>query len=161
MNGGAGGTYIENNVVNALFYNGDIRNFSNKKCNFGNKYSIMRDVNCLILGAELRVYPESGEKVRNNISRRLDCRKSQPKGASCGCVFKNCGNASAGKIIDDVGLKGLSCGNAFVSFEHANFLINGGGCAADVYKLIGIVKEKVFERTGIKLEEEVVYIGDF
>ena len=161
MNGGAGGTYISNNIENVLLYNGAIRSFSNKKCNFGYKYSIMRDINCLILGVELRIYPQSSEKLRNNISLYLNYRKFHPKGASCGCVFKNVGKLSAGKIIDDCGLKGLACGGAYVSLEHANFLINKGGCASDVYELINTVKKRVFDKTGIKLEEEVVYIGDF
>ena len=161
MNGGAGGLYICDNVVNVMLYNGVIRNFSNKKCNFGYKYSIMRDINSLILGVELRIYPRNSEKVRENISTYLNYRKFHPKGASCGCVFKNVGSISAGKIIDDCGLKGLTCGGAVVSSEHANFLINNGGSAADVYELISTVKNRVFERTGIKLEEEVVYIGDF
>lgn len=161
MNGGAGGIYICENVINVMLYNGSIRNFSNKKCNFGYKYSIMRDINSLILGVELRVYPQSGEKVRENISLYLNRRKFHPKGASCGCVFKNVGEISAGKLIEQSGLKGLSCGNAYVSCEHANFLINNGGNSADVHSLIKTVKQKVFERTGIMLEEEVIYIGDF
>lgn len=161
MNGGAGGFYIGNNIVNVMLYNGSICNFSNKKCNFGYKYSIMRDINSLILGVELRIQPLNSEKVRQNISLYLNNRKRLPKGASCGCVFKNVGNISAGKLIDDSGLKGLTCGGAYVSAEHANFLINSGGCAADVYRLINSVKKKVFERTGVMLEEEVVYIGDF
>ena len=161
MNGGAGGLYIANNIVNVLLYNGSIFKFSNKKCNFAYKYSIMRDINALILGVELRIYPQNGEKVRDNISTYLSYRKFHPKGASCGCVFKNIGNLSAGKLIEDCGLKGVRYGGAYVSDIHANFLINDGGHASDVYKLITIVKEKVFELTGMKLEEEVVYIGDF
>ena len=161
MNGGAGGLYICENVVNVMLYNGSIRNFSNKKCNFGYKYSIMRDINSLILGVELRIHPQNSEKVRENVSTYLDYRKFHPKGASCGCVFKNVGSVSAGKLIDDCGLKGLTCGGAYVSQSHANFLINNGGNAADVYELIDTVKKRVFERTGVKLEEEVVYIGDF
>ena len=161
MNGGAGGIYISENIVSVLLYNGKILNFSNKKCNFGYKYSIMRDINSLILGVELKVYPQSSEKVRENIVGFLNKRKFHPKGASCGCVFKNIGNISAGKLIDDCGLKGLSCGGAIVSQSHANFLINNDGNSADVYELIATVKKKVFEQTGIMLEEEVVYIGDF
>lgn len=161
MNGGAGGCYIADNVVNVMLYNGKIRNFTNKKCNFDYKYSIMRDINALILGVELRIFNKNSQDVQNNISLYLNKRRNQPKGASCGCVFKNCGNLSAGKIIEDVGLKGLSLGGAFVSREHANFIINGGNSASDVYRLIKTVKEEVFSRTGIKLEEEVVYIGDF
>lgn len=161
MNGGAGGYYIGENIVNVLFYDGVIHSFSNKKCNFGYKYSIMRDINCLILGVELKIYPQTCKKVRENILQYINYRKRLPRGASCGCVFKNKENLSAGKIIDDSGLKGLTCGGAFVSEEHANFLINSGGRSADVYELIKTVKKRVFERTGIMLEEEVVYIGDF
>ncbi len=161
MNGGAGGFYLADNVINIMLYNGSIRNFANKKCNFGYKYSIMRDINCLILGVELRIFIASSQKVKENIILYLNKRRGLPKGASCGCVFKNCGNLSAGKIIEEVGLKGVSLGKAFVSSEHANFIINGGTSASDVYNLIKTVKEEVFSQVGIKLEEEVVYIGDF
>lgn len=161
MNGGAGGSYICENIMNVLFYDGSIHKFSNKKCKFGYKYSIMRDINCFVLGVELKIYPQNSENVRKNVYTYLNRRKFHPKGASCGCVFKNTGGISAGKLIDECGLKGLNCGGAFVSERHANFLINKGGSAADVYKLIATVKEKVFEQTGIMLEEEVVYIGDF
>ena len=161
MNGGAGGRYIGDNILNVLLYNGTIRNFSNKNCNFGYKYSIMRDINSLILGIELRICPQDSEKVRKNITLYLNKRKFHPQGASCGCVFKNVGKVSAGKIIEDCNLKGLRCGGAYVSQSHANFLINDGGRAADVFELISTVKKRVFERTGIMLEEEVIYIGDF
>ena len=161
MNGGARGVYLNENVVNVMLYNGAIRNFSNKKCNFGYKYSIMRDISCLILGVELRVYAQNSKKVRDNILTCLNYRKFHPKGASCGCVFKNIGKVSVGKLIEDCGLKGLTCGGAFVSSEHANFIINKGGVSADVYNLINSVKKDVYDKTGIVLEEEVVYIGDF
>ena len=161
MNGGAGGTYINNNIVNVQVYDGAICNFSNKKCNFGYKYSIMRDINCLILGMELKICPKNSELVRDNVTRYLQRRRFHPKGASCGCVFKNVGEISAGKLIDDCGLKGLKVGGAHVSQNHANFLINNGGCSSDVFHLIDTVKKKVYDQTGIMLEEEVVYIGDF
>ena len=103
MNGGAGGVYINNNIVSVMLYNGTIHKFSNKKCNFGYKYSIMRDINSLILGVDLKVYPQSSEKVRENIYKFLAKRKFHPKGACCGCVFKNVGNLSAGKLLADCG----------------------------------------------------------
>ena len=58
-------------------------------------------------------------------------------------------------------MKGLKFGGAEVSFKHANFIINNGGTAADVYGLIQEVKKRVLSVKGITLEEEVVYIGDF
>ncbi|MDE7182661.1 MAG: UDP-N-acetylmuramate dehydrogenase [Clostridia bacterium] len=161
MNGGAGGTYIESNVVKVKFYDGRIHCFSNTSCHFGNKYSTMRGINCVILGAELKFTPQNGDEIKEKISGYLERRKFHPKGRSCGCVFKNVNGISAGKLIDETGLKGLSIGGAMVSCEHANFIINHGGKAADVYLLIKEVKRRVFERTGIRLEDEVVYIGEF
>ena len=161
MNGGAGGKFIADNVVSVEFLDSKIRNLSNKYCHFAHKYSIMRDINGIILGTELKLIPQSREKTVENIAMFLENRRCQPKGKSCGCVFKNPENVSAGKLIDDVGLKGLTCGGATVSECHANFIINNGATSADVYALIREVKSRVFERTGILLEEEVVYIGDF
>ncbi len=160
MNGGADSKYICSNIVSVKFYDGKMRKILNKNCNFGNKYSIMRDINGIILGVELTYEPQDGEKVMQNIRRRLDGRAPLPKGKSCGCVFKNPSGYSAGKLIDEAGLKGLTYGTACVSGEHANFIINKGVRAADVYALIGRVKNEVYARFGILLEEEVVYIGD-
>ena len=161
MNGGAGGSTICDNVDSVSLYDGKMQKISNKSCNFGHKYSIMRDINSVILGAELKLTPKSDKIVRENITYFLEKRSLQPKGKSCGCVFKNAGNVSAGKIIDEAGLKGLTIGTAKVSEEHANFIINTGKSSADVYALIKEVKKRVFEISGIILEEEVVYIGDF
>ena len=58
-------------------------------------------------------------------------------------------------------MKGCKIGGAEVSLKHANFIINRGGTAADVYRLIKLVKRKVFEFFGVLLEEEVIYIGEF
>ncbi len=161
MNGGADEKYIERNVVNVRLYDGKISELSNKNCHFGHKYSTMRDINGLILSVELKITQKSSEEIIDDIKRRVRQRGSLPTGASCGCVFKNPNNTSAGKLIDEAGLKGLKLGGAAVSERHANFIINYGNRASDVRKLIEEVRRKVFERTGIFLEEEVIYIGDF
>ena len=161
MNGGAAGRYVCGEILKVKFFDGKLRDISNKSCNFGNKYSIMRDINGLILGTEFKLKPQDKETVRKNIQTRLKNRSALPKGKSCGCVFKNPDGVSAGKIIDDAGLKGLSLGGAVVSGEHGNFIINTGNSSSDVYALIKEVKRKVFEADGINLEEEVIYIGDF
>ena len=161
MNAGAGGKYISSNVVNVQLYDGELHYFSNKCCRFGNKYSTMRDINCLILGVELSFTPQNGKIVSENIKQRLADRARLPKGKSCGCVFKNPQGISAGKLIDECGLKGLSVGGATVSEQHANFIINNGANPEDIRILIKEVKRRVREHTGIELEEEVVYIGDF
>lgn len=87
-------------------------------------------------------------------------RGKQPKGNSCGSVFLNDGYY-AGKVIDQAGLKGARVGGAYVSEAHANFILNDGGTASDVYRLIQTIKETVLAKTGISLSEEVRYIGDF
>jgi UDP-N-acetylmuramate dehydrogenase len=85
-------------------------------------------------------------------------RSSQPLGQkSAGCIFKNPPGASAGRMIDELGLKGLSVGDARVSDRHANFFVNAGTASArDMLALIADVRERVHKAYGIELENEVV-----
>jgi UDP-N-acetylmuramate dehydrogenase len=85
-------------------------------------------------------------------------RASQPLGQkSAGCIFKNPPGASAGRMIDELGLKGFSVGDARVSDRHANFFVNSGrASAADMLRLIGDVRHRVQQVYGVTLENEVV-----
>jgi UDP-N-acetylmuramate dehydrogenase len=85
-------------------------------------------------------------------------RSSQPLGQkSAGCIFKNPPGASAGRMIDELGLKGLTVGDARVSDRHANFFVNAGKASAkDMLALIADVRERVQKAYGIELENEVV-----
>ena len=85
-------------------------------------------------------------------------RASQPMGQkSAGCIFKNPPGASAGRMIDELGLKGLSVGDARVSDRHANFFVNAGRASArDMLALISDVRSRVENAYGVKLENEVV-----
>jgi len=85
-------------------------------------------------------------------------RSSQPLGQkSAGCIFKNPPGASAGRMIDDLGLKGLSVGDAQISDRHANFFVNTGRASArDMLTLIANVRERVEKAYDVKLEHEVV-----
>src|SRR5437016_4927017 len=85
-------------------------------------------------------------------------RSSQPLGQkSAGCIFKNPPGASAGRMIDELGLKGLSVGDARVSDRHANFFVNVGHASAkDMLTLIADVRERVQKTYGVSLENEVV-----
>jgi UDP-N-acetylmuramate dehydrogenase len=85
-------------------------------------------------------------------------RASQPIGQkSAGCIFKNPPGASAGRMIDELGLKGFSVGDARVSDRHANFFVNAGKASAnDMLSLITDVRERVEKAYGVKLENEVV-----
>jgi len=85
-------------------------------------------------------------------------RSSQPLGQkSAGCIFKNPPGASAGRMIDELGLKGTSVGDARVSDRHANFFVNAGKATAnDMLALMGAVRERVSAAFSIELEHEVV-----
>lgn len=85
-------------------------------------------------------------------------RSSQPLGQkSAGCIFKNPPGASAGRMIDELGLKGLHLGDVRVSDRHANFFVNTGKASAkDMLALIDDVRERVRSGFGVQLEHEVV-----
>ncbi len=85
-------------------------------------------------------------------------RASQPLGQkSAGCIFKNPPGASAGRMIDELGLKGMAVGDARVSDRHANFFVNvGKATAKDMLTLIADVRECVRKAYGFELENEVV-----
>jgi UDP-N-acetylmuramate dehydrogenase len=85
-------------------------------------------------------------------------RSSQPLGQkSAGCIFKNPPGASAGRMIDELGLKSLSVGDARVSDRHANFFVNAGQASArDMLALIADVHDRVHKAYGVNLENEVV-----
>jgi UDP-N-acetylenolpyruvoylglucosamine reductase len=85
-------------------------------------------------------------------------RASQPLNQrSAGCIFKNPPGGSAGRMIDELGLKGFRVGGAMVSDRHANFFVNAGhATCADMLGLIGAVRERVRQAYGVELENEVI-----
>lgn len=161
MNGGILEKHISENVSSVTIYDGKTRELSKNECNFAHKHSIMRDIDCVVLGVKLSFSAVPREAVKEKVQYYLKKRQSQPKGKTCGCVFKNPPDASAGMLIDKAGIKGLKYGGAEVSSQHANFIVNNGAKASDIYNLIAEVKRRVYDFCGVTLEEEVIYIGDF
>jgi len=89
-------------------------------------------------------------------------RARQPSAASCGSVFKNPPGESAGRLIEAAGLKGQRAGDAQISAEHANFIVNlGQARAADVRALIELARTTVREQFGITLELEIELLGEW
>ncbi len=81
---------------------------------------------------------------------------SQPAAPSAGCMFKNPAAIPAGRLIDELGLKGLRVGGASVSAEHGNFIVNDGTATArDVLQLIELLKERARAERGIELQDGV------
>lgn len=90
-------------------------------------------------------------------------RQHQPGGTfNAGSVFKNPEGEAAGRIIDDLGLKGLRVGAVSVSARHANFFVaETGASAQDIYDLVHLVRSRVRDAIGIVLEPEMHFVGDF
>jgi len=112
------------------------------------------------LGLALRVALAEGDPAA--IRERTEaCRarrgSSQPLGTrNAGCIFRNPPGTSAGRLIDEAGLKGTRVGDALVSPEHANFLVNlGGATPAQFGELMALVRERVRAHHGVDLEPEV------
>ena len=118
----------------------------------------------IALGAILRSGATPAAPAED-IARQIDVyrrkrQESQPREASAGCVFKNPPGDSAGRLIDQCGLKGLREGPAEVSPIHANFIVNhGGASAADVLALVRRVRAAVRAQKGVELQPEVLLFG--
>lgn len=112
----------------------------------------------IVVGATLALRPDDRARVRKRYDEIWAYKKqSQPLADySAGCVFKNPPKDSAGRLIDQAGLKGYAIGGASVSERHANFIVVAkGGRARDVFTLIGTIRRRVAERFGVELELEV------
>ncbi|MFY9397798.1 MAG: UDP-N-acetylmuramate dehydrogenase [Desulfomonilia bacterium] len=119
------------------------------------------DDGAIIVSALLMAHSDSADKITSAMRAYLDRRKNQPGGFSCGSVFKNPPGQAAGRLIEQAGLKGFRIGGAAVSEVHANFIINeGNATSADIRSLVRAVKERVKDRFGIELEEEVKILDE-
>ena len=116
----------------------------------------------LALGAVLRGTPAEPAAIAARMAQYSEKRwGSQPKEPSAGCIFKNPQEIPAGKLVDELGLKGTRVGGAVVSAEHGNFIINDGTATAkDVLALIALLKEKVKAARGVDLHTEVEILGE-
>ncbi|MEY3607398.1 MAG: UDP-N-acetylmuramate--L-alanine ligase [Verrucomicrobiota bacterium] len=118
----------------------------------------------IALGARLRA-GVAATAPAEDIARQIDVyrrkrQESQPREASAGCMFKNPAGDSAGRLIDQCGLKGLREGAAEVSRIHANFIVNhGGATAAEVLALVRRVRAAVRAQKGVELQPEVLLFG--
>lgn len=135
-----------------------IKKISKKDVFFG--YHATNLKNILILSASFRLKEKESCKI---VQEFLGCQQArnyrQPKGFSCGSVFKNPQNFSAGKLIEDCGLKGSSHGGAIISPIHGNFILNQDNAKfEDVKSLIDLCQTTVKATFNIDLEREVEII---
>jgi UDP-N-acetylmuramate dehydrogenase len=116
-----------------------------------------------ILRAVLKMKRSTKSILRSRIKKINEWRRQvQPLNyPSAGSVFKNPSGQSAGQLVEQVGLKGFTVGNAQVSEKHANFIVNRGGATAkEILALIDIMQNKVYQATGIRLQPEICIAGE-
>ncbi|MFL5806051.1 MAG: UDP-N-acetylmuramate dehydrogenase [Roseiflexaceae bacterium] len=118
-------------------------------------------VSPIVLAAEFRVVRANPAELAERMRRTAVERKSKtPVGSSCGSVFKNPPDQSAGRLIEAAGLKGARVGAAEISRKHANYIVNLGGAGSeDVLRLIEIARARVYQEFGIELDLEVQVVG--
>jgi UDP-N-acetylenolpyruvoylglucosamine reductase len=99
------------------------------------------------------------EKLMNECNQKR--WSSQPAAPSAGCIFKNPQTVPAGKLVQELGLKGVRVGGAVVSEVHGNFIVNDGNATArDMLQLIELVQERALRERGIELRTEVEIVGE-
>ena len=151
---------------------GEITEVPVERMEFGYDYSRLHRTGETVLSAVFAVSPGVPAVLRAVARESLAFRKrTQPlESASAGCVFQNPDPAadlvpdgipaSAGALVDRAGLKDVRSGRARVSTTHANFIVNEGGATADeIRQLIERCKQEVHSRFGVRLREEIVYLG--
>ena len=164
MNAGAYGDEIGNFVHKVQVLDGTkIKTIKGKNLKFEYRNSFVRDKKYIVLKVWLKLNKGEKSQIKKKCDEYFTKRKiTQPlETYNCGSIFKKTNNIIAGKIIDNLGLKGVTINGAQISTVHANFIINKSNATQqDVKDLMDFVKQKVFEDCGVWLEEEVILVGD-
>jgi UDP-N-acetylenolpyruvoylglucosamine reductase len=163
MNAGAmgGATFDAVESVRVMDFYGNISEMSPKEMAVTYR-SCTTLKNHIALGAVFKCKSLPREEIEKRMKSFSEKRwESQPAAPSAGCIFKNPETIPAGKLMDELGLKGTRVGGAMVSAEHGNFIVNDGKATArDVLELITILKAKAKSERGIDLQTEVEIIGE-
>jgi UDP-N-acetylmuramate dehydrogenase len=161
MNAGAYGTQIGPHVREVELYRaatGEIETLRGTEIRFDYRHTSFASED-LMLRVKLELPSKPFKEILVGIKVCNEKRRaSQPLNQrSAGCIFKNPAGGSAGRMIDELGLKGHRVGDAMVSDRHANFFVNTGQAScADMLKLIDDVRERVRRANGVELENEVI-----
>jgi len=160
MNAGTAYGSIGNLVKSVEYINGEGLLTVKNTPYFGYRDSEFKNRKVLITRVLLRLNSSSSEEIDERLKSSILLRKNQPKfPRQFGSVFKNPQGASAGKLIEDAGFKGFVYNKVQVSPVHANFILNFGESADDIYYVLRLIQERVFEFFNILLEPEVIIVG--
>lgn len=164
MNAGAHGGEVADHLVEievVRLRSGTRETWPAAACGLSYRASELPD-DAVVVAATWELEPADRDEVRAEIKHVRDWRRDhQPiREPNCGSVFANPPGDSAGRLIEDVGAKGLRVGGAQVSEKHANFIVTEPGATAkDVVALIEQVQERVAGAHGVRLRAEVVVVG--
>ncbi|MFO7811674.1 MAG: UDP-N-acetylmuramate dehydrogenase [Pelovirga sp.] len=169
MNGGSHRHGIGEHVVSVTIVDQDatIHQLSAAECQFDYRYSALQERGAVVVEVELECPAGDLADIRREmlLDLRERRRKFPRKLPNCGSVFLSSSAMHAsvgppGKIIEEAGLKGLRCGGAEVSRQHANFIVNrGGATSADVLQLISRIRSEVRKQLDFDLRCEVRYVS--
>lgn len=162
MNAGANGQCVADVLKSAKIYCPENGLITLTDLEFGYRTSICQTKNYVVLEAEFELTPREG--VKEKMDENLAFRKShQPSLAlpNCGSIFKNPEGNSAGKLLDECGVKGLCVGGVKVWENHANFIVNyNDGTSQDVINLMREMQKRVKEKFDIELKPEIRFLGE-
>lgn len=165
MNAGAYDSEMKNVIktVRALDKTGNVIELSNEEMHFGYRKSRAMEDSLIILSVviELKHGDKAAIKAKIDDFTNKRVTKQPVSEFSAGSTFKRPEGHFAGKLIEETGLRGYTIGHAKISEKHCGFVINkGDSTCEDMLKFIQKVKHKVYEKTGVKLEEEIKIIGE-
>lgn len=163
MNAGAYGMgLLERTDRLTLLRNGIVSDFRMDELDYGYRHLKLDDGD-IVLAATFRLEERESPYTEDEIRKDLELRRTKHNVGhpSAGSFFKNPQGHAAWRLIDAAGMRGAKVGGAEVSEVHSNFLVNtGGATAADFLSLAVMVKNAVFETSGVTLEEEVRIVGE-
>ncbi len=166
MNAGAYGGQMSDVIFETEYLDtsdGTINMLSNVEQRLAYRYSVFQEhPEYIIVATTLRLTEGDSEKIFELMNKNMSSRKEkQPLDLpNAGSTFKRPGeNIFVGKLIQDAGLKGYTVGGAQISEKHAGFTVNiGGATSRDVLALIEHTKTVIFEKYGVVLESEIIYV---
>ncbi len=164
MNAGCFGSEIVNILVECegILSDGNVKWFKKDDIGASYRHTSIPD-NCIITRAWFKSTPGVNYSIPKRVKEIIEQRKSsQPIGVrTCGSTFKNPDGFKAWQLIEQAGCRGMKLGGAQVSEKHCNFIINTGNATAEDVEILGEqVVQKVFDKTGVKLEWEVIKLGN-